>query len=121
MFRYRAVKAGVPPLTDADRRVLAVLERAPLSVWSRADLARQSGRPDRAVRESIERLRLHGHAVLSSSSSGGYWLARHAEEVAAFRRELRSRMQVIASVDDALAWVERQMREQGTAVQSRFA
>ena len=104
---------GTVVLTDADRKVLRLLESPPIRSWPRAVLAEAAGMADRSLRKSIERLRHSGFAVVSSSGgSDGYSIARTAAEVADFReRELHSRMRVIADESRALQQVERLMRD----------
>ncbi len=102
---------GSTPLTDADRKVLRLLEGVPPRAWSRAVLAEAAGMPDRSLRRSIEKLR-HGGFPVIVAEEGGYTLARTADEVAEFRaRELQSRMRVIADEDRVLEAVERLMRD----------
>lgn len=72
--------------------VLETLEMLPLSRWSRAQLAAETGLHDRAVRNAVHDLRRAGIAVVSDSQSSGYWLARTAAEVRALRSEYEARI-----------------------------
>ncbi len=104
---------ALAPLTNADRRVLRLLEIPPVRVWPRKRLAAEAHIADRTMRQAIERLRLHGHAIcMDSSSAGGYWIATDAEEIASMRAELMSRGHKLFTVAAALKFKEDALREQ---------
>lgn len=105
------------PLTDADRKVLRILETAPIRMWPRKVLCEASGLGDRRMRRSVEKLRHAGFPVLSTSDgAGGYWLASTAVEVEEFReRTLHSRLRVIADESRVLGAVAKLMRDREAA------
>lgn len=111
---YRALRHSLP-LTDDDRRLLRLLEQPPMRVWPRKVLAQAAGLSDRAMRDCISRIAIAGIAVLSSSGTGGYWIARTADEVHAAKSEQISRLRVIASRAQALDQVERLLRDREAA------
>lgn len=78
-----------PPADEAERRVLRALScghRIP-----RAVLARTTDLPDRTVRRAVERLRLAGWPITSSTSAAGYQLSDAPLDLDATERNLRSR------------------------------
>lgn len=108
---YRPLRHAVT-LTDADRRVLRLLEQQPLRVWPRDVLAEAAGLGDRAMRQCVEHLRHAGIAIVSSSSGrGGYKVAANVEEIERFRGELLSRMRVIQQECDVLDQIARLMKD----------
>lgn len=58
---------------------------------TRAELVNRTGKPDRANRKEIERLRREGVPIISASDGKGYWLAESVEEVERFLREADAR------------------------------
>ncbi len=98
-------------LSEADHRVLRLLEQPPLRVWPRDRLAEAVGLSDRALRESISRLAQVRGDVLSDSGSGGYWIATGVQEVEKARSELVSRLRVIQNRVSAMDEVARLLRD----------
>jgi biotin operon repressor len=73
-----------------DRLILQALMTGPRT---RQALVELTGKDDRHNRESIERLRNTGIAVVSSSRGAGYRLADTEAEVRAFVADMQSRAQ----------------------------
>jgi biotin operon repressor len=81
-----------PPEPDdpQGRTVLAVLQSDDRT-YSRAELVQRTGLHDRAVRQCIEALRLHGWPICSSSGQAGYRLSFDPADLIRLERDLASR------------------------------
>lgn len=101
-------------LTGNDRVVLRVLELIPIRTWTRKALATECQMSDRAVRQSIENLRLAHTPILSSSGTAGYRIAKTADEVAECRREMLNRGRVILTAAGVMGQIEKVMRDRET-------
>lgn len=75
-------------MTDTEAQVLNKLSSEPVS---RSELSNWIGIDDRAVRKAIERLRLQGYPICSTSHKKGYWLSDNEEEINNVIREYRSK------------------------------
>ena len=82
-----------------------VMEALTYDFKSRAELSRECGLTDRALREEIRRLKLRGEMIFSSSHTRGYKRAT-PEEMLLVRREALSRLkkeaELIRRIDEAL-------------------
>ncbi|XVG95847.1 HTH domain-containing protein [Eubacteriales bacterium KG125] len=75
-------------MTDTEAQVLNKLSSEPVS---RSELSNWIGIDDRAVRKAIERLRLQGYPICSTSQKKGYWLSDNKEEIDKVIKEFRSK------------------------------
>lgn len=75
-------------MTETEAQVLNKLSSKPAS---RSELSNWIGIDDRAVRKAIERLRLQGYPICSTSHKKGYWLSDNEEEINNVIREYRSK------------------------------
>lgn len=77
---------------------------------SRKALQDLTGFTDRENRALIERARMNGIPILSSSACSGYWISDEPSEINAFRREQANRakklMRMISALDSKIAELE---------------
>jgi len=68
---------------------------------SRDTLCNRVGCSDRVLRAAVVELRRQGHLVIADGS-GGYRLARNADEVAAYTASLKSRVRALREIIDVM-------------------
>lgn len=77
---------------------------------SRQALKDLTGCSDRENRAMIERARMNGTPILSSSACSGYWISDDPSEIDAFRREQAHRakklMRMVSALDNKKAELE---------------
>lgn len=78
-------------LTESDIRIYNLVPYGQSKSVSREYLTNMTGFSDRRVRRSIERLRVAGMIICSSSSVNGYWKPTKRSEVQQFIDEMDSR------------------------------
>ncbi len=78
-------------LTESDTRIYNLVPYGQGNAVSREYLTNMTGFSDRRVRRSIERLRVAGLLICSSSSFNGYWKPTKRAEVQQFIDEMDSR------------------------------
>lgn len=71
--------------------LLRYIPRGRENAVTRQQLANLTGKPDRAIRKEIERLRHAGVAIVSLSDAKGYWLTDDLGEIEQFLRETNAR------------------------------
>lgn len=68
---------------------------------TRREIRRQTGYPDREIRQAVRDLRLSGVRVVTAEN-GGYFIARSEEEYIPFRNSMISRVMKIMEVVNAM-------------------
>ena len=98
-------------------RIYDLLSKGRENAVPRHVLAEMLGRSEREVRRLVERERLEGTPILTSTEGGGYYLPASPDDTARFVASMRSRgiktLQVAQAVEKAMLEVSGQVHFEG--------